>query len=306
MVDEIKKRILITGINGMLGKDLAPVLESQYSISGIDVHESGDSKYAFFCCDITDAGGLKKVFEEIKPWLIIHTAAFTDVDGCEKYPEKAETINVRGTKNIVSLCREYKTKLIYISTDYVFSGEKPTAYTESDATSPLNVYGRTKLEGEELVRTGLPESLIVRTSWLFGKGGKNFVKTIIDKSAQVDTLKVVNDQRGSPTYTVSLSLGLRELIKAVFWVPEKAENYGVYHVSNNENCTWYEFARTIVDVCNINVDVVPIDSAQFVRPAKRPERSILDNSRYEQVTKDKLCTWRQALQSYLSDSKRKR
>jgi len=302
MVDEIKKKILITGINGMLGRDLARVLEDQYCISGIDVQECGESKYAFFCCDITDLAGLRKVFEEIKPWLVIHTAAFTDVDGCEKYPEKAELINVRGTRNIVSLCREYKSRLIYISTDYVFNGEKTTAYTEDDATSPLNVYGRTKLLGEELVRTDLPKALIVRTSWLFGKGGKNFVKTIIDKSAQVDTLKVVNDQRGSPTHTVSLSLGLRELIKAVFLAPEKAENYGVYHVSNSENCTWYEFARTIADLCNINVNVVPVDSTQFVRPAKRPERSILDNSRYEQVTKDKLCTWRQALQSYLSES----
>ncbi len=301
MVDEVKKKILITGINGMLGRDLADVLKGQYSISGIDVHESGDSKNAYYCCDITDAGRLRKILEKIKPWLIIHAAAFTDVDGCEKYPEKAETINVQGTRNIVSLCQEYGSRLIYISTDYVFNGKKSTAYTEDDATSPLNVYGRTKLLGEELVRTDLPESLIVRTSWLFGKGGKNFVKTIIDKSAQVDTLKVVNDQRGSPTHTLSLSLGLRELIKAVFGALEKAANYGVYHVSNSENCTWYEFARTIVDLCDINVDVIPVDSTQFPRPAKRPERSILDNSRYEQVTKNKLCTWRQALQSYLSD-----
>ena len=302
MVDEVKKRILITGINGMLGQDLASVLDGQYSISGIDVHESGDSKHTFFCCDITDAVGLKKVFEEVKPWLIIHAAAFTDVDGCEKYPEKAETINVQGTRIIVSLCTEYRSRFIYISTDYVFNGEKLSAYTESDVTSPLNVYGRTKLEAEELVRAVLPDGLIVRTSWLFGKGGKNFVKTIIDKSAQLDTLKVVNDQRGSPTHTVSLSLALRKLIKAVFLKPAKAENYGVYHVSNSENCTWYEFARAIVDLCNINVNVVPVDSAQFVRPAKRPKRSILDNSRYEQVTQDKLCTWRQALQSYLSES----
>ncbi|MCG2712492.1 MAG: dTDP-4-dehydrorhamnose reductase [Candidatus Omnitrophica bacterium] len=300
MVDDIKKRILITGINGMLGQDLAPVLNSQYSISGIDL-QAGDSRYAFFCCDITDAEGLKKVFEEIKPWLIIHAAAFTDVDGCEKYPEKAEAINVQGTRNIVGLCREYNIKLIYISTDYVFDGEKLSAYTESDPTSPLNVYGRTKLLGEEFVLTGLTDGLIVRTSWLFGKGGKNFVKTIIAKSAQADVLKVVNDQRGSPTHTVSLSLALRELIRSVFLKPAKSENYGVYHVSNSENCTWYEFAKTIVDLCDINVDLVAVDSTQLARPAKRPRRSILDNSRYEQITKNKLCPWRQALQSYLSD-----
>ncbi|MFH1093784.1 MAG: dTDP-4-dehydrorhamnose reductase [Candidatus Omnitrophota bacterium] len=301
MVDEAKKRILITGINGMLGQDLAPVLESQYGIIGIDVQNLGDSNYVFFCCDITDVKGLKKVFQENNPWLVIHTAAFTDVDGCEKYPEKAEAINVQGTKNIVGLCRGHKTKLIYISTDYVFNGEKSCAYTENDATSPLNVYGRTKLLGEEAVLAGLSDGVIVRTSWLFGKGGKNFVNTIIAKSAEGDALKVVNDQRGSPTYTVSLAQALKRLINEVFVSSHAGGKYGIYHVSNSKSCTWYEFAKTIIDLCNINVDVLPVESTQFIRPAKRPGRSILDNSRYEQVTKNRLCTWRQALQSYLSD-----
>ncbi|MCK4993531.1 MAG: dTDP-4-dehydrorhamnose reductase [Candidatus Omnitrophica bacterium] len=300
MVDEAKKRILITGINGMLGQDLGPVLETQFLISGIDLQNPEGSKYDYFCCDITNINELTAAFEKINPWLTIHGAAFTDVDGCENNPEKAEAINIKGTNNIVSLCKQYGTKLIYISTDYVFSGEKSSAYTIDDTPAPLNVYGRTKLEAEQLVLRELPESLIVRTSWLFGKGGKNFVKTIIDKSSQVDTLKVVNDQRGSPTHTLSLSLALKELISAVFLAPVNAENYGVYHVSNSENCTWYEFAKKITDLCDIDVNIVAVDSTEFVRQALRPKRSILDNSRYEKATKNKLCSWVQALQSYLT------
>ena len=300
MVAEAKKKILITGINGMLGKDLGPVIEGEFLISGIDLQAQIDNEYDYHCCDITDSRKLRKVFDEVRPWLVIHGAAFTDVDGCEKYPEKAEAINVQGTKNIVSLCSEYKAKLIFISTDYVFDGENSQAYTVDDTPSPLNVYGHTKLAAEQAVLNGATKSLVVRTSWLFGKGGKNFVKTIKEKSAHGDTLRVVNDQRGSPTHTLSLAKALMKLIKAVFFSSKQTENHGIYHISNSETCTWYEFAKKIIDLCNINVDVVAVDSTEFVRPAKRPKLSVLDNSRYEQITKHRLCSWEQALQTYLT------
>jgi len=300
MVAEAKKKILITGINGMLGKDLSDVLREDYRCYGIDLITADNDEKDFYKYDICDIDGLKKVFDEVRPWLVIHGAAFTDVDGCEKYPEKAEAINVQGTKNIVSLCSEYKAKLIFISTDYVFDGENSQAYTVDDTPSPLNVYGHTKLAAEQAVLNGANESLVVRTSWLFGKGGKNFVKTIKEKSAHGDTLKVVNDQRGSPTHTLSLAKALMKLIKAVFFSSKQTENHGIYHISNSETCTWYEFAKKIIDLCNINVDVVAVDSTEFVRPAKRPKLSVLDNSRYEQITKHRLCSWVQALQTYLT------
>lgn len=302
MVEEIKKRILITGINGMLGQDLSAVLRSEYHCYGIDKIAIENNQKNFYEYDLCDKAGVKQVFNEVKPWLVIHAAAFTDVDGCEKDPSKAETVNFQGTKNIVDLCHESGAKLIFISTDYVFDGEKSSDYAVDDLPCPLNVYGQTKFRAEQLILSVLPQSVIVRTSWLFGKSGKNFVKTIIDKASQVDVLKIVNDQRGTPTYTVSLSEALEKLINSVFISGHDGQNYGIYHISNSENCTWYDFAKKIVDLCDINADVIPVDSAQFVRPAKRPKRSVLDNGRYEQVTKNKLCSWVQALQAYLAQS----
>ena len=274
MVAEAKKRILITGINGMLGKELGPVLESKFLIIGMDLQNNGDGNYDYHCCDITNKEQLKRVFEEIRPWLVIHAAAFTDVDGCETDPDKAEAINIKGTKNIVGLCLEYKAKLVFISTDYVFNGEKPSAYAIDDAACPLSVYGRTKFEAEQFVLKQLPDGLIVRTSWLFGKGGKNFVKTIIEKSAQLDALQVVNDQRGSPTYTLSLSMALKELIQAVFLTSKQAENYGIYHVSNSENCTWYEFAKKIADFDGLPSRLIKKDESK--RSSLRPENITLN------------------------------
>jgi dTDP-4-dehydrorhamnose reductase len=201
---------------------------------------------------------------------------------------------------VVEACRRYNAKLVYISTDYVFDGENESAWQENDRTNPLNAYGRSKLKGEEYVQSLLTEYLIVRTSWLFGSHGKNFVATIIDKAAQLHQLQVVNDQRGSPTYTVSLASALNILINKVFLSGTAAEHCGLYHISNAGNCSWYEFARTIVEAAKLSAAVIPVDSATFKRPAKRPRRSILDTGRYERVTGQKLCGWQEALRGYLA------
>jgi dTDP-4-dehydrorhamnose reductase len=211
-----------------------------------------------------------------------------------------DRINGVGTRVIAEGCRSCRAKLLYISTDYVFNGEKGSAYTESDLPQPLNVYGGSKLKGEEDVRTLVPESLIVRTSWLFGRYGKNFVATIIEKAKQNKQLQVVDDQRGSPTSTMTLAEAIKRLLPAVFF-GAAAEAYGIYHVSNSGNCSWYEFAKTIVACADLPAEVVPVDSGTVNRPAKRPRLSILDTGRYEKLTGDKLSSWRDALNRYLAD-----
>jgi len=164
----------------------------------------------------------------------------------------------------------------------------------------LNVYGRTKLDGENFILENLKEFLIIRTSWLFGKHGKNFVETIVNKAREGGALKVVDDQQGSPTYTRSLADALKRLIKPVFVNSSDINNFGIYHVSNGQSCTWYEFAKTILKLSNIQTEVLPVKSSQFKRPAKRPAISVLNNQRYEQVTAHKLCSWQEALKQYLN------
>ncbi len=298
MVEKVKKKVLITGINGMLGEDLFRRLKTNYSIIGIDIRAPLGEKNGYINCDLVDRDKIKEVFKKHNPWLVIHTAAYTDVDGCEKDPQKAELINVQATNNIVYCAQESRAKLIYISTDYVFNGTKKTAYTVDDCPEPLNVYGGSKLRAESIVRSVLKEFLIVRTSWLFGKYGKNFVAAILDKAKAVKKLEVVDDQRGSPTYTVSLSQAIEQLINAVFNRKTDVSNYGTYHITNKGDCSWYEFAKEIVALNKIPVDVIPVDSSRINRLAKRPALSILDNSRFENITGNKLCSWQEALREY--------
>ncbi len=322
----------------MLGIDLKARLAASYDLYGMDVRSFENAGENFFRADISDIKTVELPFFKIKPWLVIHAAAYTDVDGCEKDKEKADLINAQGTKNIAELCRQIKARLIYISTDYVFDGKKDKPYLEADKPNPISEYGRSKLKGEEFVRSILEEFLIVRTSWLFGKNGKNFVDTIAAKAAQEKVLRVVNDQRGSPTYTVDLSDALARLIEAVLTPLEKAtdgvggeylgdnsgsklpssiivkeprpltgfiaqmdkKKFGVYHVSNSGDCTWFEFAKKIVELKRLPAQVIPTDSAAINRPAKRPEMSILDKSKYRNLTGHILPDWQEALKKYFA------
>lgn len=300
MVEKAKRKILITGSSGMLGEDLSFQFTSCYDVAGIDIRPSKNKNILYYNCDINDEDNLAGIFNTVAPQLVIHAAAYTDVDGCEQNSEKAELINVMGTKNIVNLCRRNKTKLVFISTDYVFDGNKDIAYNEDDRPNPLNIYGRSKLAAESIIRSELVEFLIVRTSWLFGSCGRNFVDAIINKSNQQSELHVVDDQVGCPTYTLSLAEAISKLSSIIFNNQTSVDKYGIYHVTNSNSCSWYEFAAKIIEFKNINCKIIPVGSSFINRPAKRPRRSILANRRYESITDSKLCSWQEALKTYLN------
>ena len=255
---KVKRKLLITGSNGMLGKALVERLSKKYSIKAITREDA----------DITDLNTITKVITKIKPDIVIHTAAYTKVDDCESNSIHAYKVNAIGTRNVAVACQRIDASMVYISTDYVFDGTKNAPYIEFDAANPISIYGKTKLAGEEFVRQILNRFYIVRTSWLYGEGGVNFVDTIINKANTEKELKIVNDQRGSPTYTKDLADKIGEIISR--------ERYGIYHVTNSGSCSWFEFAKKIVDISNIGpIRLIPIKSSELNRLAKRPANSVL-------------------------------
>ena len=222
----------------MLGSSLLERLKKKYSIKGITIEDA----------DITDFDAVVKVIRKIRPDIVIHTAGYTKVDDCESNINLAYRVNGIGTRNVAVACQRIDASMVYISTDYVFGGTKDSPYIEFDAVSPLSVYGKTKLAGEEFVRQILNRFYIIRTSWLYGAGGVNFVDTIINKVNTVGAegnvpLKVVDDQTGSPTYTKDLADKIGEIIDR--------ERYGIYHVTNSGSCSWFEFAKKIIDISHI-------------------------------------------------------
>ena len=294
-------KILITGSSGMLGTDLCRVLKDEHEIAGVDLAEPKETScepQVFYKASINDPGSLKEIFDKENPDLIIHTAAWTDVDGCEKDPEKAYMVNVTGTQNIVNALSGKDIPVILISTDFVFNGEKGEPYSESDRPDPISVYGRTKLEAEEVVQRGLTRYAIVRTSWLFGKNGRNFVDTIIGKSREEKRLRVVSDQIGSPTHTIDLANALKELL--LF-----SNDFGkeIYHIANTGWCSWYDFALKILEnVPEIKgTTVESITSGELDRPAKRPKFSVLDCSKFKEKTKHQMQPWEDALKVYFKE-----
>lgn len=277
-----KKKILITGSKGMLGRDLCLIFNQNFfDVVGIDIEEA----------DITDFTMLKKVTSQIKPEYIIHTAAYTDVDGCEVYKDKAFEVNSLGTRNICLIAQRFEIPLVYISTDYVFDGIKEEPYIEFDNPNPINIYGLSKLAGERFVTSLLNKYFIVRSSWLFGKYGKNFVKTILNKAKEEKELKVVNDQRGNPSYTKDLSFGIMKLITT--------ELYGIYHLTNQNSCTWFEFAQEIIKYTNYKIPIIPIKSDECKRIARRPSNSQLKNYCFKLTLKDELRCWKESLKEYM-------
>jgi len=226
------------------------------------------------------------------PQLVIHTAAYTDVDGCEQHPDRAHKVNAIGTQNIALACARLDATMVYISTDFVFNGRKGRPYIEFDAPDPLSVYARSKLAGEQYVRALLKKWFIVRTSWLFGKNGKNFVETILRLAGERDELSVVNDQIGSPTFAGDLVPEMARLIAT--------EAYGIYHLSNNGACSWFDYARKILELAHVeNVRVVPISTETLGRPAVRPAYSVLRNYCMELTIGDRMRSWEEGLAAYL-------
>ncbi len=266
-------KILVTGALGMLGQDLCPTLED----NGHEVIETDIQNM-----NITDREQCEKFVLEKAPDFIIHLAAYTNVDKAEDEPEKAELINAKGTENVARAAIKADIPIIAISTDYVFDGTKNSPYLPDDKTNPKSVYGKTKYEGEKFIVENCKKYYIARTSWLYGIHGKNFVDTML-KLKDKD-LKVVDDQTGTPTWTVDLSEALVKLFD---------KPYGIYHLSGGgEPTSWYNFAKTIFEYANLKVNLSPCTSEEYPQKANRPKYSVMDNG-------GMLRDWRLALKEYL-------
>ena len=240
--------------------------------------------------DITKEDIVWSVLEEVRPDAVVHCAAYTNVDRAEEEREVCRRVNVCGTKYLVKWCGEHDTKFLYVSTDYVFSGEGTVPHGEEDEKNPLNTYGQSKHEGEELVKKNLKKWYIVRTSWLYGEG-QNFVTAILKRAKEEGELQVVNDQIGSPTYAEDLAVTISELIET--------ERYGVYHVTNTGECTWYEFACEILKYADIEAVVHPVTTEQYPKKAMRPKNSRLAKKKLEKEGFKVLPPWRDALKRYM-------
>jgi dTDP-4-dehydrorhamnose reductase len=277
-------KALIIGGKGLLGTDIAPLFRQKFDLTICDIDT----------WDITDRESGKSHIEKYRPDVLINLAAITDVDGCEDKRELAERVNAEGAGIIADLSREHNIRFIHISTDYVFDGKKTIPYKENDPTNPQSVYGTTKLMGERAVLEKNPSSLIVRAQWLYGEGGENFITKVVKIANNSGALRVVNDQRGSPTYTKDLAEPLIALI-------EKGKS-GIYHLANSGSCTWFDFAREIFTLLKMDVSITPISSAELERKASRPSYSVFDMWKFQKDTGLKMRPWQEALREYLLTS----
>ena len=290
-------KVAITGAAGMLARDLIDVLATEYELLLIDRLEDCDDRgHEFACMDLVDETKVGPAISSSEVGLVFHCAAFTDVDGAEEKKQEAYQGNALATASVAAACRESDIPLITISTDYVFDGTKKDAYCEFDQTNPQGVYGKSKLWSEHLAFQSGAKVAIVRTSWLFGVGGKNFVRTIKHLCSEKDEIYVVEDQCGSPTYTVDLAEALARLGRGL--VAGKPYE-GVWHVTNSGTCSWFEFAQEIAKLTGSKTRIKPTTTEAFGRPAPRPANSVLQNLRWETEGLPLLRHWREALQAYL-------
>jgi dTDP-4-dehydrorhamnose reductase len=282
-------RFVVTGAKGMLGGRVLDELVRTDDAVGVDIDE----------LDVTDPASVTSFCREIEPNVIIHCAAFTDVDGSEQDPKRVFEVNALGTRNICVAAAERKAAVCYVSTDYVFDGEKRSPYNEYDDPNPLNVYGESKLAGEWYVRHLLNEFFVVRSSGLYGPGGKNFVNTILQKAQAGESLSVVDDQTSAPTYTVDLAQAIGKIVHSNLW--------GIYHVCNGGSCTWYDFAREVVTIGSSHEAVVsPTTSEAYGAAARRPGYSVLDNSVFNSSFLSPLRGWKEALADFITSRERSR
>lgn len=273
-------KLLVTGAGGMLGQALSACLQSR----GHNVVSVPKERL-----DVTNYAQCLEVIEEQAPDLIIHCGAYTKVDQAESEPNLAYHINGYGTENLAVACNIFETPMLYFSSDYVFDGEQNQPYTPWDATRPLSIYGKSKLAGEKAVQRHLQRFYIVRTSWLYGPNGKNFVDTISSMADDRKTLRVVSDQFGSPTCTLSLSETVADLITTGRW--------GVYHGTDDGVTSWYEFAREILR--GRDNEIIPIATNEMPRPATRPKYSVLDKTTLISTIGRELPPWQESLKTYL-------
>ena len=274
-------KILITGANGMLGHDLEKILKDKHEL----VLTTSKT------LDITDKKQAMEVICENKPDVVINSAAYTDVDGCEENQDIAYAVNGDGVRNLALACKEVGCPLVHVSTDYVFNGKSDRPWVEDDEIGPISVYGKSKLKGEEAILEILDKYFIVRTAWLYGVNGKNFPKTMLELAESHPEITVVYDEVGSPTYTPDLAYGISQLIETDY--------YGIYHLTNSGSCSWCEFARYIFDVAEVDVKVIPVTASEFARAAPRPSYSVLENKNWVDKGFEPLRSYKEAIKEYV-------
>lgn len=293
-------RVLVTGINGQLGYDVVKELQNRnHTPIGVDREDM----------DLTSPEQIKECIQNVKPEVIIHCAAYTAVDAAEDNEELCRRVNALAVKDIAECAKELDIPMIYISTDYVFNGKKGIEtedkmsnkdnykeYLENDNTNPVNLYGKTKLEGELYVRELLEKYYIVRISWVFGENGNNFIDTMLRLSKDRSELNVIDDQIGSPTYTKDLAPLLVDMIET--------DKYGIYHATNDGFCSWYEFAREIFNIANIDITVNSILTSQYPTRAARPINSKMSKQKLIDNGFSKLRSWNDALKDYIPNKTR--
>lgn len=274
-------KILITGSNGMLGHDLVEALNGSHELI------LTTSK----TLDITDEKQVMDTVCENKPDIVINSAAYTNVDGCEENPELAYSVNGDGVRNLALACRQTDCALVHISTDYIFNGKNTRPWVEDDEIGPISVYGKSKLKGEEAIQEILDKYFILRTAWLYGINGKNFPKTMLELAENHSEITVVYDEVGTPTYTPDLARAISQLIETDY--------YGIYHLTNSGNCSWCEFARYIFEIAEKDVKVIPVTASEFARPAPRPSYSVLENKNWVEKGFKPLRDYKDAIKEYI-------
>jgi len=276
--------ILVIGHKGMLGSDLM----NRFTMAGHDATGKDVDEL-----DITSREACREAVVDAAPDAVVNAAAYTNVDGCESDREGCFAVNARGIENIALACRDRGIRVVHFSTDYIFDGRKGSPYVEDDPGAPLNVYGESKLEGERLLMETTENALLIRTSWLYGRRGKNFVRTILEKAAVTSRLEVVDDQVGCPTYSWDLAGAVNLLLEGGY--------RGVFHVTNRGSVSWYGFACKILEMAGkTGVSVAPVPTERFPRPAARPRYSILSGRKFVGATGKTLRFWHLALAEYLS------
>jgi len=274
-------KILITGSNGMLGHDLIETLKDSHEL----VLTTSKT------LDITDKDSTIKCIKENRPDVVINSAAYTDVDGCETNQDLAYAVNGEGVRNLALGCREVDCPLVHVSTDYVFDGTARDPIEEDGEIGPISVYGKSKLKGEEAIEEILDKYFIVRTAWLYGINGKNFPKTMLELAENHPEITVVYDEVGTPTYTPDLAYGISQLIETDY--------YGIYHLTNSGSCSWCEFAKYIFEVAGLDINVVPVTASEFSRPAPRPSYSVLKNKKWIENGFEPLRDYKEAIKEYI-------